>query len=164
MRISTTQLVSAVLVCGLRGGALCAQTQSAQAGRLTAAAAAVMHEMEPELGQSRSPTTQVPWRMTISSPDSADWTVVFDRLRTMLHARAPVASDRFIHYLEIAETRITDTASVFDITIGITYPCERETGHWTGSDASTGVRVSRSGTDWAWRPDGPTIIADPAVC
>jgi len=157
-------LMSPALLCGLGATTSLAQEQSPQTGRTAAAARAVMHYMESELGQSRLSTTQEPWRFTIASPDSADWRVIFDRLRIMLHARVPVPGDPFIHYLEVAETRISDTASMFDINVGVESRCTGRSGGSVIGGISTTVPVSRTGATWDWHSNGPPIDVEPGVC
>lgn len=164
MRDCIRLLMSGALLCGARANASLAPEHFPRDGRIGAAVAAVVHEMEPEFVAPLLSSEQVPWRFTIASPDSADWDVVFDRLRLMLHARPPVPSDRLIHYLEIGETRITDTASEFGITVGIESRCTGRGGGSTISDISTTVGVSRTGATWGWDAPGPPIIADPGIC
>ena len=164
MRSGTQLLMSAVLLSAPGANVSVAQGPSGQAGRLGAAVSAVVHYMEPELVHALISGTQEPWPFTVSSPDSADWGGVFERLRPMLHARAAVPGDGRVHYLEIGETRISDTASVFGITIGIEFRCTGRGGGSTISDISTTVPVSRTNGTWGWHSEGPSIIADRALC
>ncbi len=164
MRILAMQLIGVTLLCGLRVDMSRAQAQSLQAGRLSAAAAAVVHEMEAELVDQLFSPTQEPWRFAIASPDSADWKIVFGRLGTMLNARAPRASDNLVHYVEVHETRIADTASVYDISVGVEYPCEHRPGVKNGGAASTSVTVALSYRGWTWHQDGLPIMSDPGIC